>query len=87
MKKITSIKELKKESEYDDRKGMAEFFILLNFNLRSSKRITYYPDTNTFDVHNEIDDSYEEDLTEEQLINETHIGVAIERGALYKYDL
>lgn len=87
MKKITSIEELKKESEYDDKKGTAEFFILLNFSLRSSKRITYYPDTNTFDVHNEIDDSYEEDLTEEQLINETHIGVAIERGALYKYNL
>lgn len=87
MKKITSIEELKKESEYDDKKGMTDFFILLNFNLRSSKRITYYPDTNTFDVHNEIDDSYEEDLTEEQLINETHIGVAIDKGAFYKYDL
>lgn len=86
MKKISSIKELKEEAVYDERKGMAEFFILLNFNLRSSKRITYYPDTNTFDVHNEIDDSYEEELTEEQLINETHIGVAIERGALFKYD-
>lgn len=86
MKKITSIEELKKESEYDDKKGMAEFFILLNFNLRSSKRITYYPDTNTFDVHNEIDDTYEEDLTEEQLINETHVGLAIERGAFFKYD-
>jgi hypothetical protein len=57
-----------------------------NFNLRSSKRITYYPDTNTFDVHNEIDDSYEEDLTEEQLKSETHIGLAIESGALFKYD-
>jgi hypothetical protein len=86
MKKITSIEELRKESIYDDRKGMAEFFILLNFNLRSSKRIVYYPDTNTFDVHNEIDDSYEEDLTEEQLKNETHIGLAIERGAFFKYD-
>ena len=64
MKKIASIEELKKESIYDDRKGMAEFFIALNFNRRSSKRIVYYPDTNTFDVHNEIDDSYEEDLTE-----------------------
>lgn len=63
---------------------MAEFFILLNYSLRSSKTITYYPDTNTFDVLNEIDDSYEEDLTEEQLLNETHIGIAIERGALYK---
>lgn len=86
MKKITSIEELKKEAIYDDRRGWAEFFILLNFNLRSSKRIIYYPDTNTFDVHNEIDDSYEKDLTEEQLINDTHIVIAIERGAFYKYD-
>jgi len=86
MKKITSIEELKKESIYDDRKGMAEFFIMLNLGLRSSKRIAYYPKTNTFDVHNEIDDSYEEDLTEEQLINETHIGIAMERGAFFKYD-
>jgi hypothetical protein len=81
MKQITSLEELKKEAEYDDRKGMIEFYILLNGNLRSSKRIVYFPDTNTFDVHNEIDDSFEEDLTEEQLRNETHIVVAIERGA------
>jgi hypothetical protein len=86
MKRINSIQELKKESEYDEKKGMAEFFILLNFNHRSSKRIAYYPDTNTFDVHNEIDDSYEEDLTEDQLKNETHIVLAIERGAFFKYD-
>ena len=65
---------------------MTEFFILLNFNLRNSKRIVYYPDTNAFDVHNEIDDSYEEDLTEDQLRNETHIILAIERGAFFKYD-
>lgn len=86
MKRINSIQELKKESEYDEKKGMTEFFILLNFNLRSSKRIVYYPDTNTFDVHNEIDDSYEEDLTVDQLRNETHIVLAIERGAFFKYD-
>ena len=86
MKQIKSIEELKKEAIYDDRKGMAEFFIMLNFGLRSSKRITYFPDTNTFDLHNEIDDSFEEDLTEEQLINETHIGIAMERGAFFKYD-
>ncbi len=65
---------------------MTEFFILLNYNLRSSKRIAYFPDTNTFDVHNEIDDSYEDDLTEEQLRNEKHIVLAIERGAFFKYD-
>lgn len=86
MKQINSIDELKKEALYDDQKGMTEFFIILNFGLRSSKRIVYFPDTNTFDVHNEIDDSYEEDLSEEQLINDTHIGLAIENGALYKYD-
>ena len=86
MKKITSIEELKKESEYDDRKGKAEFFIALNFSCRSSKNIVYYPETNTFDVHNEIDDSFEEDLTEEQLRNETHIVLAIESGAFYKYE-
>ena len=86
MQKIISLEQLKKESTYDDKKGMAEFFILLNFGLRSSKRIAYYPDTNTFDVHNEIDDSYEEDLTEEQLRNETHIVLAIENDAFYKYE-
>ncbi|HEX5654946.1 MAG TPA: hypothetical protein VFX58_17845 [Chitinophagaceae bacterium] len=86
MKLIISIEELKRESEYNDRKGMTEFYISLNGNLRSSKRVVYYPDTNTFDVHNEIDDSYQEDLTEEQLINETHIVLAIEQGAFYKYE-
>ena len=86
MKKITSIEELKKEAAYDDRKGMSEFFILLNFGCRSRKRIVYYPDTNKFDVFNEIDDSYEDDLTEEQLRNETHIVLAIENGAFFKYD-
>ena len=65
---------------------MTEFFIALNFGCRSSKGIVYYPDTNTFDIHNEIDGSYEEDLTEEQLRNETHIVLAIERGAFFKYD-
>ena len=86
MKRIISLNELKKECVYNDKPGMSEFYILLNGGLRSSKRITYYPDTNTYDVHNEIDDSYQEDLTEEQLIDETHIVLAIERGALYKYE-
>lgn len=85
MEKITTMEALKREAEYDDRKGMAEFFIVLNGGFRSSKRIVYFPDTNTFDVHNEIDDSWEEDLTEEQLVNNTHIVFAIENGAFYKY--
>lgn len=86
VKNIASLEELKKEALYNDQKGFTEFFILINCGMRSSKRIAYFADTNTFDVHNEIDDSYEEDLTEEQLRNETHIVVAIENGALYKYE-
>ena len=85
MQKINSIEELKKEATYDD-KSVAEFFIMLNGGLRSSKRVTYFPDTDTYDVRNEIDDSYQEDLTEEQLQNETHIVYAIENGAFYKYN-
>ena len=76
MKQITSIEELKKEALYDD-KSVADFFIMLNGGLRSSKRVTYFPDTDTYDVLNEIDDSYQEDLTEEQLRNETYIVFAI----------
>ena len=85
MKKITTLEELKKEAVYDD-KSVAEFFIMLNGGFRSSKRVTYFPNTDTFDVLNEIDDSYQEDLTEEQLRNETHIVYAIENGAFFKYD-
>jgi hypothetical protein len=62
MKKITSIDELKKEALYNE-KEVAEFFISLNGGLRSSKRIIYYSDTDTFDIHNEIDDSFQDDLS------------------------
>jgi hypothetical protein len=59
--------------------------ITLNFGLRSSKRIVYFPDTDTFDVHNEIDDSWQEDLAASELANETLIVEAIEKQAFYKY--
>jgi hypothetical protein len=84
MKRITSIEELKNEALYNE-KEIAEFFILLNGGLRSSKRIIYYSDTNTFDVYNEIDDSFQDDLSIEQLENETHIVLAIKNRALFKY--
>lgn len=86
MQKIMSLEELKKVSAYNDKKPYAYFYILINSSMRSSKRIVYFPATNTFDLYNEIDDSFEDDLTEEQLLNETHIGIAIENGCLYKYD-
>jgi len=85
VKLITSIEELKKEATNESGE-MTDFFIVLAGGFaKSSKRIIYFPETNTFDVHNEIDDSFEEDLTEEQLTSFTHIGAAIEASALYKY--
>jgi hypothetical protein len=86
MTRINSLEELKKIAEYDDMKNWAECFIMFNGGIRSSKRIVFYPDTNTFDVHNEIDDSYQEELTEEQLKSETFIIEAIEKSAFFKYD-
>lgn len=86
MQKINSIEELKKEATYNE-KNIDEFFVMLNGGLRSSKRVTYFPETNTYDVLNEIDDSYQEDLTEEQLRIETHIIYAIENGAFFKYNI
>ena len=86
MIRITSIEELKKEALYDEKKGWAEFFIVLNGGFRSSKGVAYFPDTDTFDIRNDIDDSFEDDLTEEQLRNDTHIVLAIENGAFFKYE-
>jgi len=86
MKKITSIDDLKKEASKPNG-DYSDFFIALNFGARSSKRIYFDTESNTFNVINEIDYSYQDDLTEEQLRNETNIIEAIEKGALYKYDL
>jgi hypothetical protein len=85
MKKIQSIAALKQESLYNDSTGLAEFFILLCGGIRSSKRIVYYPETNRFDVHNDINNIFQKDLTEEELSRLTNIVPAMERGAFYKY--
>jgi len=85
MKKITSLEELKKEAR-NTNGDYSEFFIALNFGVRSSKRVLFDSECNTFSIVNEIDDSYQDDLTEEELRNETNIVDAIEKGAFYKYD-
>lgn len=81
---ITSIEQLKKEARGDKD---AEFFILLNGNLRSSKRIVWEEDEQRFLIINYIDDS-EQELTKEQLMDTsyTNIGLAMTKGALFKYD-
>jgi hypothetical protein len=85
MKKITSIEELKKEAT-NANGDYSNFFMTLNYGARSSKRVLYDSENETFSIINEIDDSYEDDLTEEQLRNETNIVSAIEAGAFFKYD-
>lgn len=62
-----------------------DFFILLNFGLRSSKAISY-DGSSTFYVLNEIDGT-EQELTGQELMSSefTNIGEAINKGAFYLY--
>jgi hypothetical protein len=80
--RITSLEQLKAESEQG-----AEFFILLNYNLRSSKDIVWDAKAKKFHIFNQIDDT-EQHLTEHQLMDEslTNIGYAMKNGALFKHD-
>ena len=80
MIKIKSLQQLKRES-----KGGAEYFILLRFNLRSTKWIEWDAQNRVFDVINFINGS-EQTLTENQLMDQewSDIGHAISCGWLYK---
>jgi len=77
VKSITHLKEL------STIKGYAEFEIILAGGIcKSSKRICYFSETNTFDIFNEIDDSFLNNITEEELYTKTMIPEAIEKEAL-----
>jgi hypothetical protein len=81
-KRITSLKQLKTEALHG-----AEFFILLNPVLRSSKDILWDAKAKKFHIFNDIDQT-EQHLTERQLMDEsvTNIGYAMKNGALFKHD-
>lgn len=79
---INNLEELKSKAS----KKRLECFISLNGSLRSSKAIDYDKDTETFDIYNEIDDTWQEDLSEQQLKSDTNIVEAIYKKALYLYD-
>lgn len=51
---------------------------------RSSKGIMYFHDSQEFDIHNEIDDSWQE-VKKDKLGEETNIVEAINKGAFYMY--
>ena len=80
--RVNSLNELKQMCD-----GVTkDFFIQLNFGIRSSKNISYNKDTDTFYILNEIDDTKQE-LNSEQMMNKdyTHIGKAITFGSFYAY--
>lgn len=76
-KRIDSIEELKKEcrESYD-------FFIHFGVS-RSSKGISYDEEEDTFTIHHEIDDTFE-DVTSENL-KKSNIGKAMEEERFYAY--
>ncbi len=81
MIQVTSLEHLK---ELCNINGRAEFFILLAGGLcRSSKDIHYDEKTKKFDIYNGIDDTWQEDVSEEELYATTIIPEAIEKGAMY----
>lgn len=80
--RVNSLDELKKMCD-----GVTkDFFILLNFGMRSSKNVSYDSSTDTFYILNEIDDT-EQELNSETIMDEeyTNIGKAIKYGAFYAY--
>lgn len=66
--------------------GHHDYFIALNFGLRSSKYINLLQD-GRFSIVNEADDT-EDVLTEEDIMDKrmTNVGEAITKGAFYSYE-
>lgn len=79
---INTIQELK---QHCDESPYNEFFMRLNGGGRSTKRIQYYKDHDSWYITHEIDDSeVEYGSTKELIENEPMIIKAIENNAFYK---
>ncbi|HET6992287.1 MAG TPA: hypothetical protein VFJ43_13220 [Bacteroidia bacterium] len=85
MEKVTSLDHLKKLTTSRDGTRVDLFILLGRGFARSSKQISYDPEYKVFSVVNEIDFSFQDDLTDEDLESQTHIVEAIEKGVFYKY--
>ena len=82
---VADLEDLKRRA--DSETGTShEFFIALNFGLRSSKNIDYFRETDTFCILHEIDGSYDEDVTWDWLKENSNIPEALEKNALYDYN-
>lgn len=84
-RKITRVKSLDELKQICDGR-MRDFFIQLNFGIRSTKSISYDRSTDKFYIVNIIDDS-EQELSSKEIMDEnnSYIGKAIELGAFYQY--
>ena len=86
MTKITTLQDLKDRANMQINDGGLECFIVLAGGLmKSSKQIWYYPEEDRYDVHNDIDDTDQDNLTLTQLTQKTNIIEALDKGALYAY--
>ena len=84
-RKITKVNSLDELKQICDGK-MRDFFIQLNFGIRSTKAISYDRSTDKFYIFNTIDDS-EQELNSKEIMDDknSYIGNAIELGAFYQY--
>ena len=79
---ISDIDHLKSLADHEDNH---ECFIMLSLG-RSSKLIRYFPEDDAWWVLHEIDDSEGEYNTTEEMLSQTNIGEALEKGAMYSYN-
>jgi hypothetical protein len=78
---VLSIEHLKNLCDIN---GRAEFYIVLAGGLsRSGKQIHYDRLSSKFDIFNEIDETWQEELSEEQLYSKTMIPDAIGKASMF----
>lgn len=80
-KLVLSIEHLKEICSVN---GRAEFYVkFANGLCRSGKEIHYDPDSKKFEIYNEIDDTWQSEISEEELHFKTIILEAIEKSSLF----
>ena len=74
---IFSVESIAHLKELANVEGYGEFFISQRCGIRSLKRVRYLPNEDLFMVHHEIDDTWDDYITEEELHILTNIPNAI----------
>jgi hypothetical protein len=78
---VLSIEHLK---ELCDINGRAEFYIIIAGGLsRSGKQIHYDKLSRKFEIYNELDETWQSELSEKELYSKTIIPEAIEKSTMY----